>query len=310
MSDPKQHSPKRLSIVVPVLNDRDDIAQTHALYLESLAGCGYELEPIYVVDGDKPGAIKALKALRRDGADLTLLHLSQGDSEATTLSVGFRHATGDLIMTLPDHPQVVGDALHRLVEAIDGVDLVVANRLSPARPEERQFERAVRFFLGSRFKDLRSGVRLMRKAVADEIVLYGDQHAFLPLLAESHGFRVEEVALPARASQKPPTSIGGKPTLLLDVLAAFFLIRFIRRPFRFFGGIGLTVFSVGGLITAYLIFARLFLGIALLDRPALILSTLMVVLGIQIISVGLIGEIITFAYTKEHKDYRVARIID
>jgi hypothetical protein len=99
-------------------------------------------------------------------------------------------------------------------------------------------------------------------------------------------------------------------SLVLDLITAFFLIRFIKRPFRFFGGFGFAVLAVGGLVTAWLVFARLFLGEALVDRPALILSSLMIVLGIQIISVGLIGEIITFSFTKEHKDYKVERIVD
>lgn len=301
---------QRLSLVIPVLDDRKDIASTHRLYVESLEPAGVDLEPIYVIDGDKPRAMDELRRLR-DGAHApVILHLPQADGEATALSVGFRHATGDLVMTLPDHPQVVGEELRTLLAALDDADMVIANRQAPERPEDRKFEQTVRFLLGSHFKDLRSGVRVMRKAVTEEIVLYGDQHNFLPLVAETHGFRVKELPLTALASQRRPIGIGGKPSLLLDVLAAFFLIRFVRRPFRFFGGIGLGVLAVGGVITAYLVFARLFLGIGLLDRPALVLSTLMVVLGIQIISVGLIGEIITFAYTRDHKDYRVARVID
>ena len=308
-SDPRSSLPL-LSIIVPVLDDREDIGHTHSIYEKSLENRGYALQFVYVVDGDEPKALRALEAARGEGKKLEILHLPRADGEATALSVGFRHAEGELVMTLPDHPQVVGDALGQLLSAIDGADLVIANRISPSRPEDRKFERIVRFFLGSRFKDLRSGVRIMRRAVCDEVVLYGDQHSFLPLIAETHGFEVDELDLPSESSRKRPVSIGGKPSLLLDVLAAFFLIRFVKRPFRFFGGIGLVVLAVGASITAYLIFVRLFLGVALLDRPALVLSTLMIVLGIQILSVGLIGEIITFAYTKEHKDYRVARIID
>lgn len=98
-------------------------------------------------------------------------------------------------------------------------------------------------------------------------------------------------------------------SLLLDVVTIYFLLRFVRKPFRFFGGFGFAILAVGGLFTAYLVFVRLVFGVPLVDRPALILSTLMVVLGIQIISVGLIGEIIAFTYAKEVKDYRVDRIV-
>ncbi|MCB2053196.1 MAG: glycosyltransferase [Geminicoccaceae bacterium] len=308
-----------VSVVVPVMQDRPEIAATHALYAEALGRCCAKLQFVYVLDGDRPAAMEALLQARRAAAtrdaagasvSLDILHLPQAQGEAAALAVAFRHAAGAWIVTLPDHPQVVGDELRRLVEAGLRHDLVVVDRQAPDRPAERQFEKIVRLFLGTGFRDLRSGVRMMRKAVAEEIVLYGDQHNFLPILAQSHGFAVAEIPLEARASQRRPIGLKGKPSLLLDVLTAFFIIRFVRKPFRFFGGIGLAIFVTGGLITAWLVFARLFLGVALIDRPALILSSLLVVLGIQIVSVGLIGEIITFAYTKEQKDYRVARIIE
>ena len=152
-------------------------------------------------------------------------------------------------------------------------------------------------------------MRVLRRAVAEEITLYGQQHYFLPLLAETHGFTVKEVEVvadPAAARASAPPQLS----LLLDLVTAFFLIRFIKRPFRFFGGFGFAMLLTGGLVTAYLVFARLFLGEALVDRPALILSSLMMVLGIQIISVGLAGQIITFTFAKEHKDYKVERIVD
>lgn len=106
---------QRLSLVIPVLEDRGDIAATHGAYVDSLAESGLELEPIYVLDGDKPQAMATLRKLRDSAQPPVILHLPQADGEATALSVGFRHATGDLVMTLPDHPQVVGKELRALL---------------------------------------------------------------------------------------------------------------------------------------------------------------------------------------------------
>ena len=302
---------RMLSIIVPVTEDRDDLAQTHKTYRKSLDGRGWILQFVYVVDGDGTRAINALKALKKAGESLEILHLPHEHGEATALSVGFRYAKGDRIMTLPDVPEVTGDELGKLLDASDDNDLVVARRLPPdTRPKDRKFERAVKLLLNSPFKDLRSSVRVLHRQVADEITLYGEQHNFLSLIAQSHGFTVREVDVTTSIPPGKATSIGQKPNLVLDVLNAFFLIRFVKKPFRFFGGFGLAVLGLGVLLTAYLVAARLFLGVPLLDRPALILSSLMVVLGIQILSVGLIGEIITFAFTKEHRDYRVERIVD
>lgn len=302
---------RTLTVLVPVLNDRHDLANTHKSYRESLSDRGWMLQFVYVVDGPNDGALKALKAMKQGGEPVEILHLPHRHGEATALSVGFRYATGDLIMTLPDAIQVTGDELGRLLDESQSQDLTVARRLPPDRQvKDRKFETAVRVVLGSSFKDLRSPVRVLHKRVADEVTLYGEQHNFLSLIAESHGFSVKEVEVHAEATPGPPTSLGKKPNLVLDVLNAFFLIRFVKRPFRFFGGFGLGVLALGALFTAYLVFARVFLDVPLLDRPALILSSLMVVLGIQILSVGLIGEIITFAFAKEHRDYRVERIVD
>jgi hypothetical protein len=150
----------------------------------------------------------------------------------------------------------------------------------------------------------------MRRRVAEELVLYGSQERFLPLLAQAQGFKVVELALPMAPGTGLRRQLGIEPTLVLDALTVVFLLRFLKKPFRFFGGIGLAVLAAGALATAWLVFTRLFLGVPLADRPALILSTLLVVLGIQIIAVGLIGEIITFAHAREIDDYKIDRIVE
>ena len=151
----------------------------------------------------------------------------------------------------------------------------------------------------------------MRAEVAKELTIYGNQYRFLPLLAQGQGFAVREIDLPAvRPGNRTPRPLRLDVSLLLDLVTVYFLLRFLRKPFRFFGGFGFSILAVGALFTAYLVIARLFFGVPLVDRPALVLSTLMVVLGIQIISVGLIGEIVAFTYAKDIKDYRVDRVVE
>ena len=300
-----------LSVVIPVLSSRDDITKTHRTYRESLDGRGWMLQFIYVVDGDQGAVLEALKELKQAGEPLEILHLPHKHGGGTALSVGFRYAKGDRIMTLPDWPQIIGDDLGNLLTLSDNQDVTIARRMpADEQAREHKFEFAVKMLLGSKFRDLRSPVRVLHKRVANEITLYGEQHNFLSLIAESHGFAVSEVDTPMSGKRGKGVALGQKPNLILDILNAFFLIRFVKKPFRFFGGFGLAVLGIGLLFTAYLVAARLFFDVPLLDRPALILSSLMVVLGIQVLSVGLIGEIITFAFTKEQRDYKVERIVD
>ena len=301
-----------LSVIVPVLIDQPNLEQLHATYKTALEVPGRDLQFVYVVDGPLEAAHARLRALKRRGEPIEILHHAHSFGEATALSTGFRHARGALILTLPDEIKVKPYELEKLLAATETHDLVTARRMPPdgrGPGKQRKFEFAVSLLFGDRFRDLRAGVRAMRRAVAEEITLHGHQHYFLPLIAETHGFTVQEIEVDADRSHRRAT---GAPdlSLVLDLITAFFLIRFIRRPFRFFGGFGFAILAIGGLVTAYLVFARLFFGEALVDRPALILSSLMIVLGIQIISVGLIGEIITFSFTKEHKDYKVERIVD
>lgn len=301
-----------LSVVVPILTDQPDLERLHTTYKTALEAPSRTLQFVYVVDGPLEGALASLRALKRRGEPIEILHHAHSFGEATALTTGFRHAKGELILTLTEEIKVKPSELEKLLAATATHDLVTARRMPPdgrAPGKQRKFEFATSLLFGGRFHDLRAGVRVMRRAVAEEITLHGHQHYFLPLIAETYGFTVQEIEVDAdRTSQKflPTPNLA----LVLDLLTAFFLIRFIKKPFRFFGGFGFAVLAIGGLVTAYLVFARLFFGEALVDRPALIISSLMIVLGIQIISVGLIGEIITFTFTKEHKDYKVERIID
>jgi hypothetical protein len=151
----------------------------------------------------------------------------------------------------------------------------------------------------------------MRTEAARELTLYGNQFRFLPLLAQAQGFRIAEVDIRSRPVRDDKKGLlPFDPSLVLDIIAVFFLLRFLRKPFRFFGGFGFAVLLLGVVLTGWLVVGRLFFGVPLVDRPALILTTLMIVLGIQIISVGLIGEIISFTYAKDIKDYRVERLVE
>lgn len=303
-----------ISVVVPVVQDLDDVAATYQGYRQALARFKKPLEFIYVLDGPTPRALAALRALKSRGEPIEILSFATPFGEAAALTVGFRHAAGDVVLTLTAEAKVAPESLPQLVEALDSCDLVVARRVLPdGQPPQRRrkFDRMVNALFGTSLQDIRCGVRAMRAEVAKDLSIYGNQHRFLPLLAQAQGFAVREIDVPAaRPPQRPRRLLPFDLSLALDVMTIYFLLRFLRKPFRFFGGFGFAILLVGGAFTAYLVIARLFFGVGLVDRPALVLSTLMVVLGIQIISVGLIGEIITFTYAKDIKDYRVERIVE
>jgi len=156
------------------------------------------------------------------------------------------------------------------------------------------------------------GVRLFSKKVAQEVTIYGDQHRFLPLLVSQKGFRVAEVELPQSQSDmhKRLYTPGVYLRRLLDILTVFFLVKFTKKPLRFFGLIGSIIFILGLLFLAYVVFERLFFDLPLADRPALLLSSLLVVLGVQVFVLGLIGELVIFTHATELDEYEIEEIID
>src|SRR3546814_472095 len=212
--------------------------------------------------------------------------------------------------------QVAPTEIPRIVAALDDTDMVVARR-EPRHDSKLKaiqtdaFHAILRLLVNCPFHDLGCTVRVFRRHVLQEIVLYGDQHRFLPLLAERYGFKVREVnAAQAREGlQRKIHPPGAYIRRLLDILAIYFLVKFTQKPLRFFGLVGVGVLSLGVLETLYVLFERFAFDKALADRPALILGTLMVVLGIQLVAVGLIGELIIFFNSSEIKHYKIDKII-
>jgi hypothetical protein len=180
------------------------------------------------------------------------------------------------------------------------------------RTRRNIFHGIFRFVTGLPYRDLGCTVRVVKRKVVEETHLYGDMHRFFPALASRQGFRVREGDL----KQSEEDYFRGRPSIrqyihrLLDILTIFFLIRFTKKPLRFFGMIGTLVGSVGALLVSVMVVQRLFFGVALADRPALLLSSLLVVLGVQIFALGLIGELIIFTHAGQLKEYAVRSVID
>lgn len=300
-----------LTVIVLVDGEGRDLARVHAAIRAATVPLAREVEYLYLLDGALETEREILGRLAGDGEAVGVLQFPRAFGRAAALSVAFREAKGAFVLTLSAEEEIDLAELPKLVEALERADLVVAARVldrAPRPGRSHKLEYLARLVLGNPFSDLRCQARLMRRAVADELVLYGNQDRFLPLLAQSAGFRVVEVPVRGRLVRRPARGLD--LGLLLDLLTVFFLFRFVQKPFRFFGGIGLGLLAVGGLATAWLIFERLVFGAPLANRPALILSTLTVVLGIQVIAVGLVGEIVAFAHARNLRTYRIERIVE
>src|SRR4030067_1322459 len=171
------------------------------------------------------------------------------------------------------------------------------------------FHRIVHFMAGDVVSDVGCGVRLFRREIREEINLYGDLHRFLPILAYRQGFKIREVAVRQSPKEKRLRTypLGTYLRRLIDLLTVFFLVKFTKKPLRFFGLTGTAILVAGMVVTSYLIVGRIFFGVGLSDRPLFLIGVLFLVLGLQIFAIGLIGELIIFIHAGEIKEYKISK---
>jgi len=308
---------RSLSVVIPVSVRYDNPRALYEAYREGLAPLNRKVEFIYVIDGNSPAFYEAVLELQSEGEPIRIVKLGRRFGESAALSAGFRHAAGEVILTLPAYYQVQASDLPQLVQGLDSADLVVGRRWPRQdsgfnRLQTGLFSGLVRLFTNVKFSDLACDARAMRRRVCDEVLLYGDQHRFLPLLAAHRGFRVREVDM--AQSDSAGFYRFNAPGLylrrVLDLLTVFFLTKFTKRPMRFFGLVGSATASIGGLYMLVLVAQRLVLGLPLADRPALLLSALMLVLGVQIFAMGLIGELIIFTHGRQTQEFAIEEVVE
>ncbi len=307
----------KLSVIVPVGSRVDDVRAVFNAYREALDRLDVSWELIYVLDGPRPEPLAVLGELQRSESRLQLLQLARPFGEATAIVAGFETSRGELILTLPAYFQVDPEEIARLLREKGDFHMVVTRRWPRHGSGFDKFRRQIFHSLlsrmtGQHFRDLGCGVRLMDRQILEEITIYGDQHRYLPLIVERNGFRVCELDV----KQSVQDAFRGRYRFreyvrrALDIFTILFLTRFTKKPLRFFGMIGSVVFLLGATGLLVVVIERLFFGQALADRPALLLSSLLLVLGIQIGALGLLGELIIFTHARSMKEYRVERIVN
>ena len=306
-----------VSVIIPVSERYDSVRELYYDYKGAMDASGKPYEFIYVLDGDFLDVFSELQSLRDEGEDIKVVKLSKWFGEATALTAGFEHSSADIILTLPAYYQIEPAEVSKVLNDVHNYDMVIARRWPRVdskltQMQSRIFHGLLNIITETSFHDLGCGVRAFRRQIIDEISVYGDQHRFLPVLAVRQGFRIKESDV-AQSTKDPHRRLyrpGVYSRRILDILTVFFLVKFTKKPLRFFGLVGSGLFAIGGTFTLFLIYQRLFMDIALADRPALLLSSLLVVLGVQLFAMGLIGELIIFTHAKDIKEYTVEVVVN
>jgi glycosyltransferase involved in cell wall biosynthesis len=306
-----------ISAIIPVgKRHATDLLALFTDYKSALDALGVKYEVIVVLDGPRPELAADVQRLLTSGASIAVIGLTRRFGEATALVAGFQRARGRIIVTLPAYHQIRGSEIGKLVRALGVVDLAIGRRWPRVGGRfealrRNLFHRMLASVTGQRLHDLGCGARAMKRRVLEEITLYGDQHRFLPVLASRNGFKIMEIEL----QQSPLDRYAGGYALreyvrrALDICTVFFLVRFTKKPLRFFGMLGVSTFFVGAVLVAGLAIDRLVFGHPLADRPALLLSSLLVVLGMQLFALGLLGELVIFTHALDIKDYQIEEVV-
>jgi glycosyltransferase involved in cell wall biosynthesis len=306
-----------VSVVVPVLDEEDSIQPLHASLEEALAALGEEYEIIYIDDGSEDGSFGILRSLHdADGDHVRVIQFRRNFGKTAALTAGFRQASGEVVITmdadLQDDPAEIPDLLDKLD---DDYDLVVAWRyqrqdsLSKKLPS-KVANTMVSLLTGVELHDLNCGFKAYRREVVQDLKLYGELHRFIPVLAHWRGYRVTEQKVVHRRRQYGQSKYGFERLgrSFLDFGMVLFLTYYLKRPMHLFGTLGALIFLFGFAIGLYLTGLWL-LGEGIGWRPLLFLGILAMVVGVQMASIGLLGEMIrNFAYDPE-EEYSVRRLL-
>lgn len=301
------------SVIVPVAERPAPLDRIYAEFSGPVAARGPS-EFVFVVEAWRRDLFQPLRGLVEDGAPIRLVEIEHSASEATLIEAGAAQATYPVLMVLPPYPRVTGEGVGQLIDVLheDGLDLVTASRHPRRDPfwnriQTKLLHRLLRHTVWVPFADIASGVRALRREVLADVPLYAEYARFLPVLAVRAGYRVREVEVPQHVEDQS-LRLHGPGTYLrrvVDLVGLAFLVRFTRKPLRFFGLIGAALASAGSLVLVVMAAQRM-AGRPLADRPLLLLGVLMVVLGTQSIGLGLIGELVVHFRATQTRGYRLA----
>ena len=299
-----------ISVVVPVHDEERTVALLYEELQAALEPLDQPWETVFVDDGSTDGSFAALTRLHNAHDNVRVVRLRRNFGKAAALAAGFAQAQGDIVVTidadLQDDPAEIPRLLAKLDEGFDLVSGWKTHRRDPLsrRVPSKIFNWVTGRVSGLRLHDLNCGLKAYRADVLAGLRLYGELHRFIPVLAYYRGYRIAELPVNHRPREHGRSRYGVERYVrgFLDLLTVSFIGRYRHRPLHLFGGLGLLLGFFGFLVLAYLTALKLD-GHAIGQRPLLILGVLLVVVGLQFFSLGLISELIT----SQHEELTAVR---
>lgn len=306
-----------ISVIASVYNFEKSIQELYASLAESMQKSGRAFEIVFVDDGSNDKTYDLLLEIEKRDPRVKIIKMRAIFGEAATLDAGLKHSTGSTIIYVAGRVRIDANGLLDLLEKLDqGYDMVIGHR-SPRADSllnqfiSKSFNWIARNMSGLKLHDMNSGVLVAKREVFDYVEIYGALNQFLPVLAVRKGYKVTEAKIrQLKGWFRKSLSLKEYLQRLLDILTVLFLTKYSKKPIHFLGFVG-TLFTLIGLaINIYLFLYRLLEIGPIGGRPLLLFGSLFLVVGIQMISIGLIGEMIIFTHARDIKEYNIEKIVE
>lgn len=307
-----------LSLIIPAKNEEESIEVLYQEITDVLSRIKKNYEIIFLDDGSTDNTFQALKQLNKTDNRVKVIKLRGNCGKSAAFQTGFNHAHGNIIFTLDadlqDNPKEIPAFLEKIEEGYDLVSGWKKVRHDPSFSKvlpSRIVNFLARRLTGIQIHDTNCGFKAYKREVIENLNLYGELYRFIPIIAAKQNFKVGEVVVDHRPRKYGKTKFGWSRGVkgLLDLVTVIYLTGYVQRPGHFFGTLGLSSFSLGFLVGLYITFLRLTTGTIQDRQPLLFLGILLMIVGIQLVSLGLLGEMITYWRQKENTEKIVSEYL-
>ncbi len=309
--------PLEITVLVPVLNESESVAELTSRVSSVLDELERSFEIVFVDDGSSDDTCAQIRRLHDADSRIKLVRFRRNFGKAAAISAGVEHSRGDIIVTMDGDLQDVPEEIPRFLEKLEDEELDLVSGWKRRRQDppskrwpSKLFNWVTRKLAQVDLHDFNCGFKAYRREVLEHVAIYGELHRYIPVLASRRGFRVGEIQVHHEPRRHGASKYGWDRLYkgLLDLITVLFITKYTRRPLHLFGVIGLGLLGLGLVINSYLAVLWMF-NEPLSNRPLLLLGVLLMVLGFQTLTTGLLGEMITFKTFRRRDSYSIRELL-
>ncbi len=293
-----------LSVVVPIYNEEENVPLLYKEITDAVDGIYKDFEIIFINDGSSDQSLPRLEDLNRADSRVKIINFRKNFGQSTAISAGFDYCKGEIVVALDGDLQNDPADIPMMVEKVlEGYDIVNGWRKSRKDSLSKKIpsyfgNKLISFITKVKLHDYGCTLRAFRREVVKNLKLYGEMHRYIPAIASKMGIKSVEVPVNHRERKYGKSKYGLSRTfrVVLDLISLKYLLSFSHRPLQMFGGMGIMMMSIGFLLGLYLTYVKYILDEAIGGRPLLFVTVLAIFLGVQLITLGLIAEMLTRVY--------------